>query len=693
MFPIHTFFLLLFFPSTSPLSFDMSPITTSDGGRLDFVGTAYLSPDGIQVTTNERDKALSSIAGRATYKQPLHLWDKSSQKVVDFSSNFSFVIDSNESYNFGDGMAFFLAPNVSSLKNDTYGGGLGLGYGRTPPEMNSSSSAAFVAIEFDTFPVNPFDPPRNGSGGAPHVGVDINNMSSVATATWTWLNSIYYGVESDARIRYNGTTKMLTVNFETRSIRTNRTQRGNLSYEVDLRDHLPEYVIVGFSAATGASFEKHTVQSWNFSSSDLVINEITNGGNNKGLLIVGLSVGLPILILALALAMYVLWKRKKKHMGLADHDESFSDSSMDNELETDTGPKKFTYEELAFATDNFDEELKLGEGGFGAVYRGLLRATNTYIAVKKVSKGSKQGRKEYAAEVKIISQLRHMNLVQLMGWCHQRAELLLVYEFMPNKSLDSHLFKVNSPLTWEMRYKIAQGLASALLYLHEELRQYVVHRDIKASNIMLDANFNSKLGDFGLARLVDHDKDSRTTVPAGTIGYMAPEYPVTGRASKETDIYSFGIVLLEIACGRRPIDHRNLLDRVVLVEWVWSLYGGGQLLDAADPKLDSSEHDVGKIECLMVVGLWCVHPDSSQRPSIRQVIQVLNFEVPLPDLPQAIPRAVYNNNPRVVTVSYSSNTQQSSGAFSTDSTSYGQGSNSSYLTTSSAGSTSDLLPN
>ncbi|MFS7923289.1 putative protein kinase RLK-Pelle-L-LEC family [Helianthus anomalus] len=158
-------------------------------------------------------------------------------------------------------------------------------------------------------------------------------------------------------------------------------------------------------------------------------------------------------------------------------------------------------------------------------------------------------------EVKINSRLRHRNLVQLVGWCHDKNQFLLVYEYMPNGSLDSHLFGKNiTPLKWPVRYKIAIGLASALLYLHEEWEQCVVHRDIKPSNIMLDSGINVKLGDFGLARFVEHELGTRTTVLAGTLGYMAPEYISTGKASKESDVYSFGVVPLEIACGRKAMD-------------------------------------------------------------------------------------------------------------------------------------------
>ncbi|BBH01739.1 Protein kinase APK1B, chloroplastic [Prunus dulcis] len=276
-------------------------------------------------------------------------------------------------------------------------------------------------------------------------------------------------------------------------------------------------------------------------------------------------------------------------------------------------PRKFSYSKLARATSNFKEGEKLGEGGFGGVYIGFIPDLQSYVAVKKILRSSKQGSKEYALEVKIISQLRHRNLVQLIGWCYER-KFLLVYEFMPNGSLDSHLFKEQSLLTWETRYKIAQGLASGLLYLHKEGEQCVLHRDIKSSNVMLDSNFNPKLGDFGLARLVDHGKQSQTTILAGTMGCMAPDYVNTGKASK---VYSFGVVALEIACRREPIDPKYGSSHINMVEWVWELYGEDRVIEAADPKL-CGDFVEKQMECLMIVGLWCAHrrfpcPFSHQR--------------------------------------------------------------------------------
>ncbi|KAF7846899.1 hypothetical protein BT93_L3610 [Corymbia citriodora subsp. variegata] len=215
---------------------------------------------------------------------------------------------------------------------------------------------------------------------------------------------------------------------------------------------------------------------------------------------------------------------------------------------------------------------------------------------------------------------------------------------MSNGSLDSHLFKERTLLTWEKRYNIAQGIALGLKYLHEELKLCVVHRDIKSSNILLDAQFEAKLGDFGLARIVDRAKGSQTTQLAGTMGYLAPECIYTSKASKESDVYSFGVVLLEIACGRRAIEPRASQGQIQLVEWVWDLYGIGKLFQAADPKLGQN-FDGRQMECLMIVGLCCAHPDPKERPPISKAITFLNFDASPPLLPPKLPIPTYTVPP------------------------------------------------
>ncbi|EER92759.1 hypothetical protein BDA96_01G516800 [Sorghum bicolor] len=374
-------------------------------------------------------------------------------------------------------------------------------------------------------------------------------------------------------------------------------------------------------------------------------------------IVIGVSAGsVSTLLVILGFSIWLLLRRrrrkqatileeaKEKELGLGDGGGFFDEETeMEDEFEKGTGPKRFRCSELAVATGNFADDRKLGEGGFGSVYRGFLKEMNLHVAIKRVSKGSKQGRKEYATEVKIISRLRHRNLVQLIGWCHGGGELLLVYEMMPNGSLDKHLYSTGNTalLPWPLRHEIVLGLGSALLYLHEEWEQCVVHRDIKPSNVMLDASFHAKLGDFGLARLVDHGRGSHTTMLAGTMGYVDPECLITGKANAESDVYSFGIVLLEISCGRRPlVARREEEDAIHIVQWVWECYGRGAILDAADARL-KGEFDARGMETVMVVGLWCAHPDRNHRPSIRQAVNVLRYEAPLPNLPAGMPVATY----------------------------------------------------
>ncbi|XP_039173524.1 L-type lectin-domain containing receptor kinase IX.1-like [Eucalyptus grandis] len=212
------------------------------------------------------------------------------------------------------------------------------------------------------------------------------------------------------------------------------------------------------------------------------------------------------------------YKLKRNRNGQSGEEEDFR--GIGEGLGQSKGPKKYSYKVLAGATTNFSNSRLLGEGGFGGVYEGHLDDINSHVAIKKITPESNQGVKEYATEVKTIRHLRHKNLVELVGWCHERSKFLLVYEYMSNGSLDSHLFKDKVLLTWERRYNIAKGIALGLKYLHEDLKHCIVHRDIKSSNVLLDTHFEAKLGDFGLARIVDHAKGSQTTVLAGTLEYL-----------------------------------------------------------------------------------------------------------------------------------------------------------------------------
>ncbi|GMY38484.1 L-type lectin-domain containing receptor kinase IX.1-like [Fagus crenata] len=633
-----TYFFSLLTPFTSALSFNFTSFSSADS-NITYERSAFPENQVIRLTG---DKLTLEAVGRATYFKPMQLLDKDSGKLKDFTTHFSFSIDSKNQNVYGDGLAFFLAPNGSKIPLNSKGGGtMGLALGNQA--MNSVDNP-FVAVEFDIYS-NEWDLPVE------HVGIDINSMKSIADTSWYSNIAIMKGKKNEAWIRYNSSSYNLSVVFT--GFRYDVPIRQFLSANVDLSRYLPEWVTFGFSASTGLSSATHTIYSWNFKSSWGIDNKTTNPKdpvadtpspdlvpnqrkNNTLGLAIGFGIGGLVLVGGLALVLFAFWKRNRR-----DKEEDHVLENIDEEFERGRGPKKFSYDELAHATNDFNDREKLGQGGFGAVYKGFLRDSNSFVAVKKVAKGSKQGIKEYSSEVKIISRLRHRNLVQLIGWCHdRRGELLLVYEFMSNGSLDSHLYKEESVLIWAMRYKVAQGLASSLLYLHEEWEQCVLHRDIKSSNIMLDSHFNAKLGDFGLARLVDHAKGSQTTGAVGTMGYMAPEYYTNNRASKESDVYSFGIVALELACGRKAINPVAPRDEVVTVNWVRELHRRGEVLEAADQRLGGN-FDTQQMERLIIVGLWCAHPDYNLRPSIRQAIHVLNFEAPLPNLPPDMPESTH----------------------------------------------------
>ncbi|XP_010273782.1 PREDICTED: L-type lectin-domain containing receptor kinase IX.1-like [Nelumbo nucifera] len=637
LFQLSLVFLLLV-PCSNSLSFNISSF---DQKPRDIVltGDANFSKNGVELTNNQQNSR-----GRATYKDSVRLWDKETRNLTDFTTRFSLTIATINNSLPADGLAFFLATsNGSEPPPNSAGSCLGLlTYDDYLDKVClNNTDNQLIAVEFDTYCDDRVDPLYN------HVGIDLNSIKSVETTRW-YGTITNIGSTVDVRITYNSSTQNLSV-FLAYPEKPVAISNGDpdLSYKVDMRKFLPEWVTIGFSAATGlGGLETHQIHSWEFYSSMEVETKKTNSSmevekkkTNNTRLFVGLFVGAGTLMVLGTIFIWLTMRMKRKRD--TEEVEDDDDDSMNDEFEKGAGPKRFLYGELARATNDFHEEQKLGEGGFGGVYRGLLSDVNLEVAVKRVSKRSKQGIKEYTSEVKIISRLRHKNLVQLVGWCHQRKEFLLVYEFLPNGSLDSHLFGQKESLTWKVRYDIALDLASALLYLQEEWEQCVFHRDIKSSNVMLDSNFNAKLGDFGLARLVDHGQRAQTTVLAGTMGYMAPECVITGKSSKESDVYSYGIVALEIACGRRPVEPRLESSKVRLVEWVWELYGRGMLFEAADSRLKNTGFDEKQMECLMVVGLWCAHPDSNLRPSIKQAMQVLNFEAPLPTLPPKMPIPTY----------------------------------------------------
>jgi len=609
----------------SPLYFKLNFTESNHNGEatIQFQEDAFYNK-AVRLTKEEMDGQIAHSVGRAVFKDPVTLWDSTTDQLADFTTRFTFMIKANVTDgSYGEGLAFFLSPFPSVVPNNSTDGNLGL-FSSSADQTGTSNQ--ILAVEFDSHK-NTWDPDDN------HVGIDINSIVSAANVTWK--SSIKDGKIANAWVTYQASSKNLSV-FLTYKDNPQFSGNSTLSYSVDLRENLPDKVAIGFSAATGKLVETHRILYWEFNSTDVQ----QRSKKIKSVLVISLATSISGIVCSMGLVWCFLRFRKTRRLRKEEEEKLEYDESIDGEFEKGRGPRRFQYNELVAATKNFALERKLGEGGFGAVYQGFFKDQNLNIAIKRVAKGSTQGKKEYISEVKIISRLRHRNLVQLVGWCHEHGEFLLVYEFMPNRSLDTHLYDNSNILTWPLRFRITISVASALLYLHEEWEQCVVHRDVKPSNVMLDSSFNAKLGDFGLARLVDHDRGSQTTVIAGTMGYLAPECVTTGKASKESDVYSFGILALEVACGRRPVVLKEDDEKIKLVQWVWDLYGRNEILNAVDGRLDGAL-DEREAVCLMVVGLWCAHPDYNFRPSIRQVISVLKFEAPLPSLPPKMPVAMY----------------------------------------------------
>ncbi|KAB1200350.1 L-type lectin-domain containing receptor kinase IX.1 [Morella rubra] len=594
------FFLCLLLPSARSVSFILSDFKPNMSDIL-FEGDA--KPSNGLIEFNRID--YQCRIGRVIYAHRVRLWNLATGELSDFKTHFSFTVDTlGKKKDYGSGFAFFLAPAGFQIPRNSNAGFLGLFNTTT---IHGGDRNQIVLVEFDSFS----DPDLSDPSG-PHVGIDVNSLGSVNSTNW---NAIFHsGDPADVWIMYNATTKNLEVSW-TYQETLNALENNSLSYNIDLMKILPEWVTIGFSASTGLNTEGHTLGFWEFNSTfDIITQPKRKNPRNRSALIAGLAV-VPVALIGFFLVPFgILWRQIKQKRERKQRLMSFT--SISDDL-VRAGPRKFFYKDLALATKIFSKERKLGEGGFGEVYRGYLSALDVEIAVKKFSRGSRQGIREFVTEVKIIGQLRHRNLVQLIGWCHDKGEFLLVYEFMPNGSLDFHLFGEKSLLSWALRYNIALGLASGLLYLHEEWEQCVVHRDIKSSNIMLDSSFKVKLGDFGLAKLMDHELSPGTSGLAGTFGYLAPECAVTGRYSKESDVFSFGVVVLEIVTGRKavyPVAKR--LSNWDWYEWinlmVKAAIGHPELIEAlpSDLKFLSFEASLPKLPGKMPAPMYLIPTES-----------------------------------------------------------------------------------
>ncbi|KAI8560532.1 hypothetical protein RHMOL_Rhmol04G0264100 [Rhododendron molle] len=583
-------------------------------------GIAEFTPSGLLALTN----GTRQENGHAFFPTPFLFKPSPNASISSFSTSFIFSIIADYPTLSGHGIVFVVAP-APGLPGALPSHWLGL-FNET---NNGKSTNHVVAVELDTIYSSEFQDINDN-----HVGIDINGLHSVAfKAAGYYSNGRFQNLSLISEkamqvwVEYDGGKKEMNVTMA--PVHLPKPSTPLLTLSKDLSPILNQTMYVGFSSSTGSVPTSHYILAWSFkmngSADGFDLSQLPKlpriGPKNVSRL---LTIGLPLICLVLVSGVlsgvfyYVGRKRK------------FAEVLEDWEL--DYGPHRFKYKDLYIATKGFKEKGLLGSGGFGRVYRGVLPTSKIEVAVKRLSHESVQGMKEFVAEIVSIGRLRHRNLVQLLGYCRRKGELLLVYDYMPNGSLDKLLYDQSScTLNWQQRFRVIKGVASGLFYLHEEWEQVVVHRDVKPSNVLLDGELNGKLGDFGLARLFDHGTDPETTHVAGTLGYLAPEYTRTGKATTSTDVYAFGAFLLAVVCGRRPIEPRAAAKDIVLVDWVFSFWSKGEVLRTVDAEL-GSEYVGEEVELVLKLGLMCSHSEPAARPNMRQVVGYLEGDISLPEM-------------------------------------------------------------
>ncbi|KAJ9185241.1 hypothetical protein P3X46_004898 [Hevea brasiliensis] len=610
--------LLVCLAASQDLSFRYNGFRSAN---LSVDGIAEITSSGLLRLTNDTKQE----KGHAFFPNPI-TFKNTNGSVFTFSTTFVFAIVPEIASISGHGIAFVIAP-TKGLRGSLPSQYLGL-FNKT---NNGNDTNHVFAVELDTIYSSEFDDINDN-----HVGIDINGLTSEESAP------AGYHTNSSGRlanltlassqpmqiwVEYDGTQKQLNITLA--AINMGKPSIPLLSVALDLSPYLLDTMYVGFSSSTGSVLTSHYVLGWSYNMNgqaqalDLAqlpkLPRIGPKERSKFLTIGVPTISVSVVFIVISGLVYFI-RRKRKFA------EVFED------WERDYGPHRFKYKDLYIATKGFRDKELLGSGGFGRVYRGVLPSSKIEIAVKKVSHETRQGMKVFVAEIVSIGRLRHRNLVTLLGYCRRKGELLLVYDYMLNGSLDKYLYdQPRVTLNWSQRFRVIKGVASGLFYLHEEWEQVVIHRDVKASNVLLDGELKGRLGDFGLARLYDHGTDPQTTHVVGTLGYLAPEHTRTGKATTKTDVYAFGTFLLEVACGRRPIERREQAEDAILLDWVFSFWVKGEIIEARDQNL-GPDYIPEEVELVLKLGLLCSHSVPEVRPSMRQVLQFLDRDIPLPEL-------------------------------------------------------------
>ncbi|WVZ81382.1 hypothetical protein U9M48_028764 [Paspalum notatum var. saurae] len=546
--------------------------------NLSLDGTATIKPDGLLELTN----GSFNLKGHAFYPTPLWFRNSPSGNVKSFSVTFIFNIVSANPDKSADGMAFF----ITTSKN--FSGAFPAQYlGLFNDQNNGNASNHIFAVELDTIQNSEFEDINDN-----HVGININSLHSVqaqSAAIYDDKSGTFNNLTLTSRdamqvwVEYDGGTTQINVTLA--PIRMAKPVRPLVSAIYNLSTVLSDTAYIGFSSSTGVFNSRYYVLGWSFSMSNRAsviditklptVPRVGSRSHSKVLLIV-----LPVVIASfifVAGTVIILLARRK-----------LVNNEIQEDWEIEFGPHRFAYNDLFLATEGFKNKNVLGAGGFGKVYKGLLPTSKLEIAVKRLSHESKQGTKEFITEI-------------------------------DKPSLD-----------WATRFHIIKGVACGLLYLHEKWDKVVIHRDIKASNVLLDNELNGRLGDFGLAKSFDHGTDPPTTRVIGTMGYLAPELVRTGKASPLTDVFAFGIFLLEVTCGQRPVNQNAEGEQFMLVDWVIDHWQKGSLVETIDKRLEGG-CNIDEACLVLKLGLLCSQPFACARPRMHLVEQYLNGDMQLPE--------------------------------------------------------------
>ncbi|PIA26376.1 hypothetical protein AQUCO_09400021v1, partial [Aquilegia coerulea] len=599
--------------STKALDFLFNSFNTSD---LTLIGDARVESSRIRLTNDSNQFSI----GRAFYPSTIPIQLTNPTNLSSFSTSFVFSILPQLTTSPGFGLAFVLSNSTSPP------GAISGQYFGLFSNVTTTSNYPLLAIEFDTGRNPEFNDPDDN-----HVGIDLNNIESQETQSAGYYDStngnfvpvnMKNGQNIRAWIEFDGTQFVINVTIAPLSV--SKPVRPLISFRNPvIANYVSSEMFVGFSGSKVTWVEPQRVLAWSFSNNGIARDINTTNfpvflpESSSSKLSAGVTAGIVIACVVGTLlclfCVYWFWWRKWKY---EDEEE---DKIEDWELEY--WPHRFSYEELSEATKGFSKDELLGSGGFGRVYKGVL-SSNTEVGVKCVAHDSKQGLREFMAEISSMGRLQHKNLVQLRGWCRKGNELLLVYDYMPNGSLNRWIFeKPKQLLNWDGRRRVLVDVAEGLNYLHHGWDQVVLHRDIKSSNILLDSDMRGRLGDFGLAKLYQHGQAPGTTRVVGTLGYLAPELANVPAPTRASDVYSFGVVVLEVVCGRRPIETWSD-DEPLLIDWVRELYEEGNLREAADERMDG-EYRVEDVEIILKLGLACCHPDPQHRPTMKEVVAIL----------------------------------------------------------------------